>query len=151
MAHPFALQRLLDAAVAESEKAATALGQLNRQEQVEEQKLSLLLQYRKDYQERLRRASTEGLHSAGLRNFNDFLARLEQAIQQQRTVVEEARRHTEQGRGQWQTRQIKAKAFDTLSLRYATTATRIEMAREQKLQDDFASRGAQHKSLKAQP
>lgn len=147
MAQPFALQRLLDIAASETEKAAANLGSLNRQLQLQEHKLKLLLQYRDDYQERLRRAAANGLNSAGLRNFNDFIARLEQAIQQQSAAIDAAREHAEHGRGQWQTKRLKAKAFDTLSVRFTTTLTRIESSREQKSQDDFASRTARYKSL----
>ena len=147
MAQPFALQRLLDIATSETETAAANLGGLNRQLQLQEQKLTLLLQYRDDYQARLRRAAANGLNSAGLRNFNDFIARLEQAIQQQRAATDAARGDAEQGRGQWQTKRLKSKAFDTLSLRLSTTSTRIEMGREQKLQDDFASRSGRFKAF----
>ena len=146
MTQPFALQRLLDIAASETEKAAANLGSLNRQLQLQEQKLKLLLQYRDDYQERLRRAAANGLDSAGLQNFNHFIARLEQAIEQQRGDTDAARRHAEQSRCQWQTQRLKSKAFDTLSLRFTATATRIETCREQKSQDDFASRGAGRKS-----
>jgi flagellar FliJ protein len=147
MAQPFSLQRLLDIAASEVETAAASLGDLNHQLQLQEQKLTLLLQYHADYQARLRRAVANGLNSGGLRNFNDFIARLDQAIRQQRAAVDEARGRAGQGRDHWQTKRLKAKAFDTLSVRFTTKSTRIESSREQKSQDDFASRGARYKSL----
>lgn len=140
MNHPFALQGLLDIATTEEDSAAAALGHLNQELRSHEQKLALLLQYRADYQERLRLAIASGTDAIELRNFNDFIARLEQAIGQQRTALGEARRHAEQGREHWQSKRRKSKAYDTLSQRAGAATLRLESIREQKLQDDFASR-----------
>ena len=147
MSRTFPLQRLTDSAASEAESAAASLGNLHRQLQKEEQKLKLLQQYHTDYQERLRHASTKGLTSAGLQNFNDFIRRLEHAIAQQRQTVAHAHQGAELGRGHWKTKQIKSQAFDTLALRFAAASTRIEAGREQKAQDDFASRSARIKSM----
>ena len=147
MGRRFALQALLDVATSEADSAAASLGDLNRQLQLQEQQLTLLLQYRADYQQRLRRAVASGLDGAGLRNFNDFMERLEQAIRQQHAAVDAARERAGQGRDHWQTKQRKSKAFDALSQRVTATAMRSEISREQKSQDDFASRAARHKSL----
>ena len=140
MAQTFALKNLLDIAASEADSAAARLGELNRQVQLQEQKLKLLLQYRTDYQERLRRAIANGLDSAGLQNFNDFMNRLEQALLQQQAALNEARGRAAQGLQQWQTKARRSKAFDTLSQRAAATLIRNENTREQKAQDDFASR-----------
>ena len=146
MAQTFALQGLLDIATAEADSAAASLGNLNRQVQLQEQQLTLLLQYRTDYQERLRRVIANGLDSAGLRNFNDFMGHLEQAIRQQRAAVNDARGRAEHGRQHWQAKQRKAKAFDTLAQRAGAALVRVEISREQKLQDDFSSRAMRQKS-----
>lgn len=140
MNHSFALQGLLDIATAEEGSAAAALGHLNQEQQLHEQKLALLLQYRADYQERLRNAISGGTDAVELRNFNDFIARLEQAITQQRVALGEARKRADQGREQWQNKRRKSKAYDTLSQRAGAATLRRENVREQKLQDDFASR-----------
>ena len=146
MAQKFALHRLLEIASAQAETAAANLGELNRQLQQHEEKLLLLFKYRDEYQERLRRATTAGLDGAGLRNFHAFLDRLEQAILQQRALVVDARTHVQNGLGDWQVKQRKSKAFDTLSLRFYAATQRGESAREQKVQDDFASRASREKS-----
>ncbi len=146
MAQLFALQRLLEIAEEQAGKAAASLGGLNRTLQLHEEKLRLLFNYRDEYQEKLRRAVTSGLDSAGLRNFHDFLERLEQAILQQHAQVVNARTLTASGRAEWQLKQRKSKAFETLSQRSAMSARRNEWSREQKLQDDFASRASRSKS-----
>ena len=146
MAQKFALNRLLEIAETTAEKAAASLGALNRQLQQHEEKLLLLFKYRDEYQERLRQAAGTGLDGAGLRNFHEFLERLEQAILQQHAQVVDARTRMECGRNDWQLKQRKSKAFGTLSERFDTAIRRDQATREQKLQDDFASRTnrAQH-------
>jgi flagellar protein FliJ len=146
MAQEFALHRLLEIAATQAETAAANLSALNQQLQQHEEKLLLLFKYREDYQERLRRASVAGLDGAGLRNFHDFLDRLEQAILQQHALVVGARTQVESGLGDWQVKQRKSKAFDTLSQRFHVATRRGEATREQKVQDDFASRASRMKS-----
>ena len=140
MAPKFALNQLLEIAETTAEKAAASLGALNRQLQQHEEKLLLLFKYRDEYQERLRQTAGSGLDGAGLRNFHEFLDRLEQAILQQHALVVDARTRMECGRNDWQMKQRKSKAFGTLSERFDTAIRRDQATREQKLQDDFASR-----------
>ena len=146
MAQKFTLQRVHEVATTQAETAAANLGELNRQLQGHEEKLLLLFKYRDEYQERLRRATTAGLDGAGLRNFHDFLERLEQAILQQHALVVDARTRVQSGLGDWQVKQRKSNAFDTLSQRFHVATQRGEAAREQKVQDDFASRGSRGKA-----
>ncbi len=140
MPQQFALKQLLEIAEVKATSAAASLGALNRQLQEHEEKLRLLFAYREDYQQRLRSATGSGLDSAGLRNFHEFLERLEQAILQQHAQVVDARKRMERGRDDWQLEQRKSKAFGTLAQRFDVAARRKEAGREQKLQDDFASR-----------
>ena len=146
MAQEFALHRLLEIASTQAETAAANLGELNRILRQHEEKLLLLFKYRDEYQERLRRATAAGLDGAGLRNFHQFLDRLEQAILQQHALVVGARTQVENGLGDWQVKQKKSKAFDTLSQRFHVARRRGEAVREQKTQDDFASRANRSKS-----
>jgi flagellar FliJ protein len=145
MAQKFALKRLLEIAETTTESAAANLGVLNRQLQQHEEKLLLLFKYRNEYQERLRSAAGTGLDGAGLRNFHDFLERLEQAILQQHALVVDIRTRVEGGRNDWQLKQRKSKAFSTLAQRFDAATQRHEASREQKLQDDFASRPSRAK------
>lgn len=144
---PFALQALLKVALAEVDSAAASLGELNRQLQQQEQQLTLLLHYRADYQQRLRSATASGLDCAGLRNFSEFMDRLELAIRQQHALIEEARTRAGQGRDHWQAKRRKSKSFDTLSQRATASAMHEASCREQKAQDDLASRTARQRAL----
>ncbi len=140
MPETFALKRLHEIAETSAESAAASLGALNRELQQHEEKLMLLFKYRDEYQQRLRYAANTGLDGTGMRNFHDFLERLEQAIMQQHALVVETRTRVESGRNEWQSRQKKSMAFGTLAQRFETTVRRVEASREQKLQDAFASR-----------
>lgn len=151
MAAKFALKHLHEHAKTAAETAAANLGALNRELQHHEQKLLMLFKYRDEYQQRLRTAARDGLDSAGLRNFHEFLDRLEQAIMQQHAVVVEARTRVDCTRSEWQMKERKSKAFGTLEERFDTAARRAVATHEQKLQDEFASRnhrghGAKHRS-----
>mgnify|MGYP000163564554 CR=1 FL=1 len=143
----FVLQGLLEIADSETGSAAVSLGKLVHQLQQQEEKLALLVQYRSDYQSRLSGATDSGLDSRNFRNFSAFMKQLEQAIHQQQAVVFEARRCVAAGRQRWQEKQKKSKAYGTLAQRASTAAVRAENGREQKLQDDFASRTSKNKIL----
>ena len=69
MTKPFSLQPLVNLAEHQNESATRKLGQLNKQQQSAQQKLDLLYQYRKDYQNRLQEAIRNGMSTVELRNF----------------------------------------------------------------------------------
>ena len=140
MAQNFALNTLRDMAETQTESAAASLGSLQRKLEAQEAKLKLLLEYREEYRQRLQRAGERGLDAMGLRNFYDFMEKLEQAVTQQQAAITEARARVAGGREDWQVKQRKFKAFDTLAQRSETAEQRRESCREQKLQDEFASR-----------
>jgi flagellar FliJ protein len=146
MTKKFALQRVLEIADIHTESAAASLAALNRQLLEHEEKLLQLFQYRTDYQDRLRRAIVNGVDGAGLRNFHNFMERLEDAILQQHAVVVDARTRVDGGRHEWHGKRRKSKAYDALSQRFELTIRHDEAKREQKIQDTFADRTTQGKS-----
>lgn len=142
MAQKFALQRIQKIADHQTDAAAASLGALNQELHAREGKLMLLFRYRTEYQERLQRAAADGLDGATLRNYQDFLQRLEHAIMQQHALVVEARTRAEHGRLQWQKQRRKSMTYDTLSRRFELRELREEAMREQKQQDELATRSA---------
>jgi flagellar FliJ protein len=139
MTATFNLQRLLEFAEQQSETAAASLGTLNRELVREQEKHALLVRYRSEYQERLRVATARGIDGAALRNFHDFLERLEAAIVQQQRKVEECQARTAGSRREWQNKQRTFKAFDTLSQRFQSAVQRREARHEQKATDEIAA------------
>jgi flagellar FliJ protein len=140
MTKTFSLKKVQEVADIRTDAAAANLGTLMQNLQRQEAKLALLLQYRDEYQERLRLAKQRGLDGLALRNFHDFLDRLEQALAEQRTAVSHARNSVERGRAEWRSADQRSRAYDTLSQRFDRAARRTAEAAEQKQQDAHAAR-----------
>ena len=141
----FHLQPLADLAHHKNEDAAKKLGQLNQQKQSAQGKLDTLLQYRKDYHMRFQEAAKQGLNPNDLRNYQDFIHRLDEAIAQQRALVEKAIHHVQAGRDEFQQTQRKMKSFDTLAQRHHASERKREQKIEQRLQDEYTGRFAARK------
>lgn len=123
-----------------TDEATRQLGHLIAAERNAKNQLQMLEQYRAEYAERLREASIQGLTPLALRNYQDFLARIDQAIDQQRISVRASERETANGQANWQAQNKQLKAIDTLSQRHDARQRIREGKKEQKLQDEFSSR-----------
>lgn len=147
MSKPFPLQTLLDLAQAHSDEAALRLGIVNGHDRDMQTRLQLLLDYRGEYTARLAHAASSGMHTAGWRNFREFIDKIDAAIEQQRELVASARREVEMGQRHWHSQQRRLKSFDTLSQRHYSAERKLQARQEQKEQDDFALRGFLGQSL----
>lgn len=141
MAKPFPLQTLLDLAQEGSDAAATQLGVVNGHAREMQGRLQVLLEYRREYAERLTRATQTGLGSIGLLNFREFIDKIDTAIEMQRELLAKAKRAVEAEQQHWHLQQRKLKSFDTLSQRHYSAERKSEARQEQKDQDDFAMKG----------
>jgi len=140
MAQSFPLQTLLELMQSRTDEATRKLGQLISAEQSQRSRLQMLEQYRDEYAQRLREATAEGITRLILRNYQDFLARIDEAIEQQRLAVQSSERSTQAGQAQWSDQNKKLKAIDTLSSRHDARERYRENKQEQKLLDEFSSR-----------
>lgn len=146
MSKPFALQPLVDLAHQQNEASTRAFGLLNQKQQDAQHKLDTLQQYRKDYQLRLQQAVQDGMNQTNLHNFQNFIHRLDEAIAQQRTMLEHARRSAQAGRSDLQHSQRKMKSFDTLAQRHADNERIREAKLEQRQSDEYSGRFAAMKT-----
>ena len=146
MAKPFPLQPLLHLAKQKNDFAIKNLGKLNQQQNAAQTKLSTLQQFRKDYQEKFQEATKNGMASTDLRNFQDFIYRLDQAIRQQEGVIELATHSVNTGQAELNESQRKMQSFDTLALRHHQAEQIREAKLEQKIQDEHSSRFAAYKA-----
>jgi flagellar FliJ protein len=105
-----------------------------------------LQQFRTDYQEKFQEAIKNGMASVDLRNFQDFIYRLDQAIKQQEGVIELTTHSVNAGQAQLIETQRKVQSFDTLALRHLQAEKIREAKMEQKIQDEHSGRFAIHKS-----
>jgi flagellar protein FliJ len=145
MASSSAITMLIELATKECEKAAQELGKSVRFADETEKKLTLLLQYRDDYAERLQANQSQGLSIEGYRNFQLFLEKLEQAIAGQQEIVQESQRRKEENQRAWQAAEHKRLSFDTLAERKRKEDLRKEIKRDQKQTDEFVTRQSHNK------
>jgi flagellar FliJ protein len=139
MTRPFTLQPLLELMQTRSDEATRRLGQLIAAEHNEKNRLQMLQQYREDYNQRFIASSQQGLSPLALRNFQDFLYRIDEAIAQQTEAVAASERHTAAGQNAWREQHRKLKAIDALAERHQEQERYRENRLDQKQQDEFAS------------
>ena len=137
MTKPFSLQSVMNLAQHQNDSATRRLGQLNKQQLSAQQQLETLRQYRKDYQVRLQASTQGGMDHAELRNFQEFINKLDEAIAQQLQTVEQSKVST----------QRKLKSFDTLQQRHIEEQKKIAEKSEQKSLDEHVNRAAVRKML----
>ena len=136
----FRLKVVQDLAQKQSDTAAVQLGAANAEAAKAEAKLNMLLSYREDYRERFRNSMHQDVHSAGWKNFQEFLEKLDQAIDQQRAAVLASQQAVHRGQRDWQTKQKQVKAYDTLEQRHNTVESERARKLDQRLMDAFAAR-----------
>lgn len=140
MTQPFSLLPLLELMQTRTDEATRQLGQLIAAEQNQRSRLQMLEQYREEYAQRLREATQQGVTRMILRNYQDFLARIDEAVEQQKAAVENSERSTKAGKEHWQAQNKQLKAIDTLSQRHDARERYRENKQDQKLQDEFSTR-----------
>lgn len=142
MAKPFSLQPLVQLAKQKNDAAIKNLGKLNQQQQSAQDKLVMLNQFRRDYQLQFQEVVSRGISPVDMRNFQDFIYRLDQAIEQQQRVVEHSTNSVNAGREELMGTQRKMRSFDTLAQRHLEAEQKLEAKAEQKLMDEFAGQFA---------
>lgn len=140
MTEPFPLQPLLDIANSRMDDAARKLGELIASDRAVEEKLELLVNYRKEYQARFIDAARNGIGPDAWRNYSAFLLKLDEAIAHQQRVASESKRRVEAGQQEWVDQRNRVKAFDTLSNRHQAQQARKEAKQEQRLTDEHAAK-----------
>lgn len=140
MSKQFPLQPLVDLAQHQNEAATKKLGQLNHQHQTAQEKLNALQQFRRDYQEKFQEAVQNGMEPTTLLNFQDFINRLDQAIQQQEKAITHAENSVKTGRHELMGATRKMRSFDTLAQRHIEIEKVQEGRNDQRAQDEQTGR-----------
>ncbi len=140
MKEKFRLKVVQELAQQQSDTAASRLGALNAEAAKAESKLNTLLDYREEYRQRFRSSIHCDVHSAGWKNFQQFLGKLDEAIEQQRAIVLASQQAVHHGQREWQAKQKQVKAYDTLEQRHNNAEAERLKRLDQRLMDDFASR-----------
>ena len=140
MKNTFRLKVVQELAQQQSDTAASRLGALNTEVAKAEAKLNTLLDYREEYRQRFRNSIHRDVHSAGWKNFQQFLEKLDEAIEQQRAIVLGCQQAVHRGQREWQAKQKQVKAYDTLEQRHQNAQADQLKRLDQRLMDDLAAR-----------
>lgn len=103
-----------------------------------QQKLTALEKYRTEYEAGFAAKAGAGFGAAGVRDFQTFLARLGEALEQQRDLVAAARRALEAERDSWREAAQRAHVVETLAERWQSEEERAASRREQNMSDELA-------------
>ena len=141
----FRLKVVQEVAQKHCDTATKRLGMLNVEVANADQKLQMLIDYREDYRQRFRNALNTDVHSAGWKNFQQFLVKLDEAIDQQRGACKFARHAVAGGQREWQAKKVKVNAFDSLEQRHQVKVEERLKKIEQLATDEYASRAHHQK------
>jgi flagellar FliJ protein len=150
MAKLFSMQPLVHLAHQKNDDATRKFGQLIQQQQAAQTKLLTLEQYREDYQTRLQQAVRNGINQTSLRNFQDFIHRLDEAVAQQRNNIVQILHLMQAGRNELAHTQRNMKSFDTLAQRHLESERKLEDKLEQRQQDEHTGRNSALRARSAQ-
>ncbi len=125
------------------EQATRQLGLVRKAQQAAEQQLSMLLNYQDEYRQKLNNQLSGGMESSNWQNYQQFIGTLEQAIAQHRQQLTQWGEKVDHAMKQWQDKQQRLNAFETLHTRAQSAELQLENKRDQKLMDEFAQRSAQ--------
>lgn len=121
-------------------KAAVKFGESIKQREQAHQRLEELERYHKEYHARFTKAARIGLNSSQVIEYQVFIAKLDDAIAEQRRIVERIEQDCHQTRQQWQGRYTKAKAMENAMDRMRLAEQRDADRREQVDSDDLSQR-----------
>lgn len=139
-----ALNTLQNISVRNLKKAEEQLAEANKQLLKAADQHTMLQEYRQDYLVRCMSLMTEGMKIDGLRNYQSFVAKLDQAIVGQKDIEDHCAEKVRQSLQLWQDCQKKKLSYEVLSERLEQRVYALEIKKDQKLMDEFASRAKKY-------
>jgi flagellar protein FliJ len=103
-----------------------------------QQKLAALEKYRSEYEAGFAAKAGAGFGAANIRDFQTFLARLGEALNQQRELVAGARRALDAERNHWREAAQRTHVVETLVEKWHGEETRDANRRDQNMSDELA-------------
>jgi flagellar FliJ protein len=105
-----------------------------------EAKLKELQGYQESYVRDFDQRAASGIAGAGIREFQAFLAKLAEAVQQQRELLRKAQAESESEQTNWQGAAQRSQIMDKVVERYTARDTKARDQREQRESDDRGQR-----------
>ena len=127
-------------AATKERNAARSMGQARRHLAEEEAKLEQLRQYHQEYLARFQQAASSGISAAQLQEYRAFLAKLDEAIQQQEKVVATSMANHSSRKDEWKQKHTRTQALGKVVERYRQQELKDEDRKEQKANDEHNSR-----------
>ena len=126
--------------VAESRenKAARALGESQRKMREHTSRLEELKQYHREYMERFKSASREGLTASQMQEYRAFLGKLETAIREQEKVLQTSHRECTGKKDAWQEKHVRTQALGKAMDRFRKAENKAMDSREQQATDEHS-------------
>ncbi|MDI5922802.1 flagellar export protein FliJ [Halomonas sp. LR5S13] len=133
------LDTLVELARDARDQAGQSLAGEQRTSSQVSQQLESLHRYRQEYAEKLNAAMRDGIDPATMRNYQQFLASLDDALVRARQAVAAQQERVEKTRQHWQQQQQRLSSYDTLAERRDVARRRDEQRREQHVSDDLVN------------
>ena len=119
--------------------AAQALGSSLQKQQLEEQKLQQLFQYREEYLQEMDTRVRAGISGATLQRYHHFLAKLDSAIKQQQETLNRTNKQLNVSQDHWQTQRSRTKAISQVMEKMAIKEQADEGKKEVKRADELST------------
>jgi flagellar protein FliJ len=129
---------------------ARDMGAAQRSLVAAESRLQELQQYHADYLLGFKRTASAGGNALALRDFQQFLGRIEEAIRQQQQIVDQARQAAAGSTRQWQSAAQRVKAVDSVVDKWQGEERSRDNRLDQKAIDERAQR-QQARSVPGKP
>ena len=105
-----------------------------------EQRCQELRRYLSEYHSAFRQRARAGIGVSGVRDYQTFIARLGEAVQQQDGILAQLRGDCERARAQWREAAAKKRAVGKVIERARAEEVQVETRRQQRESDDRAQR-----------
>jgi flagellar FliJ protein len=130
------LEPVIKVARDREQKAAQAVGESRRLLAENESKLAELIAYHQEYSKRYEDNGRDGMEINRLNEFRQFLARLNDAIDNQRALIKLKQSELDEKNDMWRQTRVKHKSIDNIATRHRTNELHQEDRRQQDESDD---------------
>lgn len=137
--HDRPLDTLIGLAQEARDQAIQSLADEQRSARQIADQLAALDAYRQEYAARLNAAMREGISPSSMRNYQQFLASLDDAMARAQRAMAAQQQRVGHSQQHWQQQQQRLASYDTLAQRRRTQRRREEQRREQRLSDDLVN------------
>ena len=139
MKQQHSLDMLIELSEHRRDEIAQRLAALNQSHTAAQQQLTMLHEYRQDYAQRLLEAGQNGVAMSNYMNFQRFIGTLDDAIQQQNTILGQLSEKISKEQSMWLEEKKRLHAYETLHARRHAEWQRTQARQEQRLNDEFSA------------